>query len=250
MEVHHSHHPTHKKKWTEYLLEFFMLFLAVFLGFVAENIREKSVERHREKEYIVSLIQDLKTDTANLTRVIRLYKKQHKNQDTLLMLFDSLDLGFNKNFVRLLGSIEGFPDFIYTDATIQQLKSSGGFRLIRNKKAVDSINAYTSAVSRTYINTNDLGTFLHEMNSFNFDFFNYRAMSKAFRNGMSFDEMQAARIDILISHDKVIQEKFFGKIAQMQMLMSTVLQSNFIPLKAQAGRLIIFLKKEYHLENK
>ena len=24
MEVHHSHHPTHKKKWTEYLLEFFM----------------------------------------------------------------------------------------------------------------------------------------------------------------------------------------------------------------------------------
>jgi len=40
MEVHkHPHHVTHKKKWTEYLLEFFMLFLAVFLGFVAENIR-------------------------------------------------------------------------------------------------------------------------------------------------------------------------------------------------------------------
>ncbi len=33
MEVHHPHHVTHKKKWTEYLLEFFMLFLAVFLGF-------------------------------------------------------------------------------------------------------------------------------------------------------------------------------------------------------------------------
>ena len=38
MEVNkHPHHVTHKKKWTEYLLEFFMLFLAVFLGFVAEN---------------------------------------------------------------------------------------------------------------------------------------------------------------------------------------------------------------------
>jgi len=46
MEVHkHPHHVTHKKKWTEYLLEFFMLFLAVFLGFVADNIRENSVER-------------------------------------------------------------------------------------------------------------------------------------------------------------------------------------------------------------
>lgn len=38
------HHVTHKKKWVEYLLEFFMLFLAVFLGFVAENIREHTVE--------------------------------------------------------------------------------------------------------------------------------------------------------------------------------------------------------------
>ena len=42
MEVHkHPHHITHKKKWGEYLLEFLMLFLAVFLGFVAENIREE-----------------------------------------------------------------------------------------------------------------------------------------------------------------------------------------------------------------
>ena len=41
MEVHkHPHHVTHKKKWVEYVLEFVMLFFAVFLGFIAENIRE------------------------------------------------------------------------------------------------------------------------------------------------------------------------------------------------------------------
>ena len=40
MEVHKSHNLTHKKKWGKYLLEFFMLFLAVFLGFIAENVRE------------------------------------------------------------------------------------------------------------------------------------------------------------------------------------------------------------------
>ena len=44
MEAHHPHHVTHKKKWPEYLLEFFMLFLAVFMGFLAENIRETNVE--------------------------------------------------------------------------------------------------------------------------------------------------------------------------------------------------------------
>src|SRR5438045_883094 len=50
MEVHkHPHHVTHKKRWGEYFLEFLMIFLAVFLGFVAENIREKSSNREIEK---------------------------------------------------------------------------------------------------------------------------------------------------------------------------------------------------------
>ncbi len=44
MEVHHAHHPTHKKKWSEYIIEFVMLFTAVTLGFFAENIREHFIE--------------------------------------------------------------------------------------------------------------------------------------------------------------------------------------------------------------
>ena len=46
MEVHHhSHHP---KKWKEYITEFLMLFLAVSLGFFAENLREQQIEKHRD----------------------------------------------------------------------------------------------------------------------------------------------------------------------------------------------------------
>ncbi len=44
MEVHHPHHVTLKKKWTEYFLEFFMLFPAVFSGLLLklqESIRLK-----------------------------------------------------------------------------------------------------------------------------------------------------------------------------------------------------------------
>src|SRR5580765_8786899 len=59
MEVHkHPHHVTHKKKWGEHLLEFIMLFLAVFLGFLAENIRETCVNRETEKNNIESLVRN------------------------------------------------------------------------------------------------------------------------------------------------------------------------------------------------
>src|SRR5262245_40925991 len=64
MEVHkHPHDVMHKKNWVEYFLEFLMLFLAVFLGFLAENQREHIVDRRREKELMTEFVNDLKLDT-------------------------------------------------------------------------------------------------------------------------------------------------------------------------------------------
>src|SRR6476661_4911750 len=58
MEVHaHSH--TERKKWHHYLWEFLMLFLAVFCGFLAENVREHMVEQQRSKELAGNLYKDL-----------------------------------------------------------------------------------------------------------------------------------------------------------------------------------------------
>ena len=51
MEVHHHSH-TARKKWTHYLWEFLMLFLAVFCGFLAEYQLEHKIEKDREKQYI------------------------------------------------------------------------------------------------------------------------------------------------------------------------------------------------------
>lgn len=73
MEVHHPHHPAHKKKWSEYMLEFFMLFTAVTLGFFAENVRENLSDREKEKAIIESLKEDLIKDTVQLHYLINEY---------------------------------------------------------------------------------------------------------------------------------------------------------------------------------
>jgi len=69
MEV-HAHTHTERKKWTHYFWEFFMLFLAVTAGFLVENLREHYVEHQREKQFIRSLLVDVKLDTTNLNRII------------------------------------------------------------------------------------------------------------------------------------------------------------------------------------
>src|ERR1700693_6595934 len=67
MEVHHHPDLHHKqKRWKEYFLEFLMIFLAVTMGFFAENIRENYVEHKSAREYASLLIEDLATDTVEL----------------------------------------------------------------------------------------------------------------------------------------------------------------------------------------
>jgi len=84
MEVHH--HAPHKghKTFGEYFLEFFMLFFAVFLGFLAENIRESKVEKSREKEYISSMVEDLKQDSAKFDQYLPFMQLVEKGLDTLV----------------------------------------------------------------------------------------------------------------------------------------------------------------------
>ena len=69
MEVHHHAH-TSRKKWTHYFWEFLMLFLAVFYGFLAEYGLEHKIEKDREKQFIISLVNDIKADIAHLNTTI------------------------------------------------------------------------------------------------------------------------------------------------------------------------------------
>ncbi|MGI9139209.1 MAG: hypothetical protein ACR2IM_09230, partial [Sediminibacterium sp.] len=87
MEVHHPHLHHGTKKFKEHFLEFFMLFLAVTLGFFAENQREHFVERHRETQYMESLVEDLKNDTIEFNKQLSGANKIVLKLDTALNIF-------------------------------------------------------------------------------------------------------------------------------------------------------------------
>ncbi len=130
MEAPHSHHPTHKKKWFEYLLEFFMLFLAVFLGFVAENIREHYVDRQKEKEYMKSLTQDLRSDTLYMQRNIDFGTIVSKKLDTFINVlnFPNPDVK-DQMLYRLKVETSRMVQVTFDDRTSHQLKNSVSMRL-------------------------------------------------------------------------------------------------------------------------
>ena len=87
MEVHHHPELKHKPKpFKEYLLEGFMIFIAVMMGFIAENIRQAIDDNEHVKQLTVQLVNDLKTDTAQLNNTHREEMKIASFNDTLLNL--------------------------------------------------------------------------------------------------------------------------------------------------------------------
>ena len=145
MEV-HSHAHTARKKWTHYLFEFLMLFLAISAGFLVENMREHYVENKREKVLIKSFVEDLKQDTAKITANIQIRNSKILVMDSLIKIINSSDPNQDGQSVYYWGRrVSRSTLFQSNDRTIKQLKNAGGLRLIRNQTASNTIMTYDQA---------------------------------------------------------------------------------------------------------
>jgi hypothetical protein len=137
MEVHHPHHTTHKKNWRAYLLEFLMLFFAVSLGFLAENVRETYIEKEREHELARSLYQEMRADSIDLEKVIAFRIKKENYLDYLYVNFkgDSDNDSLQKTFqvAEYIGvGANSATLFEPRNAIIHQLESSGMMRYFKD----------------------------------------------------------------------------------------------------------------------
>jgi len=146
MEV-HAHTHTERKKWTHYFWEFLMLFLAVLCGFLAEYQLEHKIEKDREKQYIKSLVRDIKDDISFIINHDKGWQNNYNAADSLAKLISGTEIITNSYpALKLIGDATGFSDFVSNDGTIQQLKNSGGLRLIRKTDVVDSIMVYQKSI--------------------------------------------------------------------------------------------------------
>src|SRR5688572_14131824 len=128
MEVHHHSHSA-RKKWTHYFWEFLMLFLAVTLGFIVENIREHYVEKHRVKQYAYSLVNELERDTQMINVVMFRIRRNIRMTDSLAAYLRGRSINSTRNIdLFILSSIDRYPPYTWSRSTIDQLKNSGSLR--------------------------------------------------------------------------------------------------------------------------
>lgn len=147
MEVHHhTHHP---KKWKEYFTEFFMLFLAVSLGFLAENIREVYIEKERSHELAEALLSDVENDEVRMKSF--LIDRSEIMEDIKLIILDVKKKGILENDpeqYRLFSrSAFYWAYFEPKTANLEQIINSGSLRYFKKKGLVEAVSVYKTAIT-------------------------------------------------------------------------------------------------------
>jgi hypothetical protein len=129
------------KRPKEYLLEFLMLFLAVSMGFIAENIREQINEKRRAHEMIVAFRKDVEQNQYLLDSLIERNTAQ-------IHYFDSVShtIGFNGQPLDLQKFSAELNLWMYRfmnrKNNFEQMKSVGTLRNIKDFDLLDQILTY------------------------------------------------------------------------------------------------------------
>ena len=247
MEVHHHPH-VEKKNFKEYFLEFLMIFLAVTMGFFAESLREHLNDQSKEKEYMHSLIADLKTDQDVLTQHISHVKSGISMMDSLIAFLDTPSLIANNSgqLYYLARLAPRLTPLSTNNRTFEQLKNSGNFRLIRDLNTSNKIMDYYEKFP-----------LIHLLESINeTEFTEYKKMAAKIFNPAVLVSMEEAtggvkRISgnpLLRTTDNELLQELSVYSVYMHGTKTGMLAAD-MEIKTAGAALIEYLQKEYHLES-
>lgn len=223
------------KNIRHYLFEFLMLFLAVFSGFLAENKREQLQEHQREKDFIHSLIEDLKSDTLQSDEVLSRLNSINKGIDSVLTALSYPETMENSdNVYRLWTNNMGLQAFVSNDRTIEQLKNSGELRLIRNKAVSDRIMEYDQILKKYYVQSNLMYSALGSQRIYS-QIFDFIDLNK--NKGIPVPMTEQGR--------KILNEAYGNLQLWNRGLLGLI---SWLEVVNNEGKnLVVFIQKEYHL---
>ena len=249
MEVHHHSHASHGTKSIKaYFFEFFMLFLAVFCGFLAENQREHFVEHKRELNYMKSLLQDLKADTSFIANEYHRTGVICNGLDTMIRIFYSPSpFERQHDLYRIFMIYNPIITPAFNDQTISQLRSSGNMRLIRNEEIVHAISAYWNIKNQLVRISERVDRRIDFSGEYNIKIFRREFLDKAYQTG------NTTNSDTFVPPDAKLMTQDMNTILEYANIQARLSASLKIyrkilqDMNEQGIALIELLEKHYHL---
>ena len=242
MEVHQIKSP--RKHISHYAFEFLMLFLAVSLGFIVDNFREERADHKRVKKYMTALMNDLETDVEHIDSLQARREMRNAGCDSLVIrLNDPVPHGpslyyYGRNASRRL-------HFYSRDITLEQMKSTGIFRVVDDEELLNTINHYLllqkSNQENIEVEEKELSDYA-QLASRIFD-------ARVFLQMTQGDSIQLPAGDPqLISNDRLMLNETANKLNYWKRTSLTVLET-YVQMRSVAKELIAMISDKYDLKS-
>jgi hypothetical protein len=245
MEVHHHPH-AEKKSFKEYFLEFLMIFLAVTMGFFAENIREYISDREREKEFMKSLVKDIKDDQSIIKEQQKIFDQRTVLLDSLINMLNAATVPAGTNDLYYYARLASKKNVFATNTrTIDQMKNAAGFRVIKNDQvAIDIMSYYSVLPQIRSLEETEQG----ENNE-------YRKIAVQIFNAVVFNRINSTGEVLRPENNpplRTTDKKLFGDLTGWVHYIKNTrigLYDYKKEMLQKGEKLIQLIQKEYHLEN-
>jgi predicted transcriptional regulator len=203
---------------------------------MAENWREQLREHQREKEFIHSIVEDIKSDTLESHNVLIQLKSLSSGIDSVLVALSSPEIRDNSSKTyRLWTKNLGLEVFVSNDRTIQQLKNSGELRLIRNKAVSDSIMKYDQTLKKYAVQSNLMYSALRDLTNYS-QLFDFIELNKNKDKPVPLTEEGKKLLNQAYANLQLWNKGLIGLISWLERV------------HEEGTRLVTFIQKEYKLE--
>ena len=225
MEVHHHPHSP-RERFSHYLYEFFMFFLAVTASFCVENLREHYIEEQRAKQFASLLVADLKKDIIFYSGTNRLLAAlQNENDSLTTALLNMLPQSEQSSVSKLL-RLSSLYDIQVNTATYNQMKSSGSLRYFDDAQLLSCLQGYYEIqIPRAIKWSEESSGFFTEY------------MRTSFSDNIDSPENNA-----------VVSQRQVNIMQNYHTYLYVLAQQLYQPANRQAEKLVQLLNKEYHLD--
>lgn len=251
MEVHHHPHvPTHAKPWKEYLLEGLMIFVAVTLGYGAENIREHFIETKKAVVSAKNLYKDVLDDSVT-------YQQSLQNRDRQDALFEIISDQYEKKQItqhipelyaaHSYVSLRMLP--IMNSLALDEIKSSGTLRFIEDDSLKTAIQLYAGRSNGLILRAQREYSYIDRMidpiTTTNFKYTFFREIGQGFKV-----VNKAIVINIPIPEHLNINkaesfdwENYFSILGMLKTIRKSTDESYILPTQEDANKLLKRLRK-------
>ena len=250
MEVHHHPHiPKHAKPWKEYLLEGLMIFVAVTLGYGAENVREHYVETKKALISAKNLYVDVINDSIGFANT----RRNRNKQDSC---FEIINAFYNNNMldkeIPAVYAAHGYMSLRMlhqmNTLALDEVKNSGTLKFLESDELKAAIQRYASFGSGLKLREQREFGYIDRMvdpiSIKNFEFNFYRAAPENFKidsNKIVVTVPIPANLKIM-KKDQLDWDNYIAILGMLQTIRQSTDKDYIAPTQAQCHELLSLLR--------